>query len=1011
MMRTLRKTAMLFLAVCMSVCAVCAASFGHKVKAADSERNALRFSISMDNADFDSDTFTQLSDDAYLAILTTPFPCTSTDVGEVAFKGAGDFLASWWDGIGSSFTVEYEYALSVPFAGAGSPIVHVDKEPWVYGQGPVDQDGNAALDINEDIELVSNGWRKRTITYDTSNAITDEKAVLQDVSFAMPLRKGDLPESGTVDFFLKSLRFNFRGTWYSIYDSTDPGCFWIKAVHSSFTSELTPEIRFFENSGGVITQVLEDKANGIQFSESLHYGGTWTEEPAPDFVSMSESQARPAAIVQGSEYDLTSFMNTSDGSAVTVKEVKNNGTAVDVSDPTKFVPAEAGTYTIVYTATADYTTTKSITLPCEKAGVPVFDPRDVDAAVPATGYAHQPISVSKVMAMIGGQKTLDTTLEVRKNSEDGETMEVTDGGDSWSFDPTAKENATYFVRFKAVNVDGETYEAYSDWKQIAVTDIDVPTFNFDNMFDSATIGTRYTLEQLTDGMTVTDITDGDITDYTVVIYDPIGDVLSETNGTYFIANSGTHRVVVTASDSDGNTMTGEGTFWASATVGSVFQTTYIVPEEARAAGIQKKDRIHAFEVAKNETIMLVAGSKICYEVMAYTYINGTMTFISGVGGISAQLSPSWNFIDVAISESAVDSNGLGMRPNADLSSALQNEGKAVWLEREYTVTEGDGICGEQFYHLAFAIDTSAEVGEKIYVYFRNLTVVKPNGDIQPIGSATDELVDAWAGEHMNTNITSHNISATIDRYPVYLDGEIPSSVGLGKTVRLSKYVMKDAYLDEFVTDIVYTVTDPNGAPVELEENEEEYSFKATVRGRYKVVLVGTNDIGSTTVELSILADDTEAPTIVKGTFSDAKVGEEFTAAFTVADNVTEPSALDVEVRVFMGSTSVECNSANDNGALTVTFTPQTAGTYRIIVTIIDEAGKETTEQFTVEAAEAQGGTDSETSDTGSDNPSDSGSSGGSVDGGCGCTSATAAGTIPAFACVAAMALVLKRKHR
>ena len=139
---------------------------------------------------------------------------------------------------------------------------------------------------------------------------------------------------------------------------------------------------------------------------------------------------------------------------------------------------------------------------------------------------------------------------------------------------------------------------------------------------------------------------------------------------------------------------------------------------------------------------------------------------------------------------------------------------------------------------------------------------------------------------------------------------------------------------------------------------------ASKRGSYLVTLVGTNDVGSTTVNLRIRSDDTEDPTLVKGTFSEIAVGQLFTATFSCADNVTAAADLEVEVRVFLGSAAVEHEMTYDNGVITVTFTPAEVGRYRMIVPVVDLAGRETTQEFVAEISDG-----SESSDPG-DNSGD-----------------------------------------
>ena len=93
MMRRTKKIFCVLLALCLMLGAVVVFTGVSADESADT-RKALRFSIDMSHEDFSSDTYNQLSEDTYLAIMTTPFPVTSPNV-DAAFKGAGDFLANW----------------------------------------------------------------------------------------------------------------------------------------------------------------------------------------------------------------------------------------------------------------------------------------------------------------------------------------------------------------------------------------------------------------------------------------------------------------------------------------------------------------------------------------------------------------------------------------------------------------------------------------------------------------------------------------------------------------------------------------------------------------------------------------------------------------------------------------------------------------------------------------------------------------------------------------------------
>lgn len=910
------------------------------------ESKVLKFSIDTGNADFSSDTFNQLNDETYLAIMTTPFPVTSSGV-DVAFKEGTNFFQNWWEGIGSSFTVEYEYAVSHPLQSVGSPAISVDRAPWIYGHGPVDQDGLDAIDPFEDKELISNGWRKRTISYD--GAINDPAAVLNDMWFILGIKKGDLPESGSIDLLVKNIYFTYKGVRYAIYDSGAANSFWAKVAKSSFTSEYTTATRFSPGASTYLANGAGLQLSEMAVNDALHYGGTWSEVSMPSIETITLSDSKPLYFVDGNTYDLTSFVQPIAGKDISVK-VKLNGQPVEVADVTNF-QAQIGDYDIVYEVVSDYTSTRTVSFECKVVTNPVFDDQIVTNAVPKAGNAHENVELAKIKAF-AGNKELDTTVEVRKNGESGEEVAVEDNGQTWRFAPTKKSDGVYYVRYKAVNVVDDTeYTAYSNWKQVTVTDVDKPVIDFDTMFDNANVGVHYSEAQITDGLVITDISDGSLVPDSVTIIDSTGKKLTKTEKGYFITNSGVYDVIVRVTDSDNNTVEATGHFEATPSDGCVIQATFNIAAENRAEGIRKYGLIQAFNLSP-KAIMLVSGAKIRYEVMAYTVIDGQVSFISGVGALSGQLSPSWQFVHDAFSESAVDGNGKGMKATADLSDVLQKDGKAVWYQREYTVAKDDGIAGTQYYHLAFAMDTTAAVGEQVFVFYRNMELVKPDGEtVVSLGKATEYLEDAW--KDMDVNVEKHSVTATIDRYPVFIEGEIPTSVDMGNTVILPKYVMKDMYYDEFIDDITYTVLDPTGAVVELTEGLDDFRFVASLRGQYKITVVGANEIGSSTVEVTLKSDDTMAPVVEKESYGEIKLGEDFSATFAISDNCTAFEDLEIEISVFQGSTVVDKDVDLNGGKATVSFNLASEGTYRIIISATDAAGREQVKEFSVEVNKAE----------------------------------------------------------
>ncbi len=990
-MKALRKVSILLLTLCMGLGVFGGFALTQRATAEEAPQKALKFSISKSHSDFSDERYTSASDDTVFIVETTPFPATADVDG--AFKGDTFFGETWWkSGIGSELIVDYEYALNMPISGGGSVNALVDQDPWFLGRGGKDADGIDAVDLHEDAALLTNGWRHRTVSFKRDQMVNEKlhgegMLTLKDVCFFMPMLKSDLENlepDGTVELYLKSMKVTFGNADFRIYDSTDETCLWNRFPEK--TNDFHG--KFIDNPGNSFKDCAG--LTDLPFVDQLTFGGQWNEVDLPNFVTITQKADAPKSLTVGEEYDLKSFVTTSDASEVTVA-VQKDGEDVEVSDATKFTPNEAGEYTITYTAQGTYPSTVTIKLTCAPSTVPVILEEDVDAAVPKTGHAHEVISIGKVMASLAGADPIATTVTVKRDSETGGDVDVTDKDDHWEFRPTEKLDATYFVQFTAEN-EGNTVT--SAWKQIVVTDIDKPVIDFSKMYQGEAIGQRYTLAQITDGLTVTDISDGDITDYTVVVTDPIGaELKAEADGKYFVINSGKHIVTVTATDTDDNTVTASGMFTAVPVNGSIVQVTFNIKPEGKAEGQQKKSRIQIFELDHKDDLLLNAGATLRWEVMGYTVIDGEKVFIPGIGTLTSQVSDNvdWPFIHEAIREDALDNNGVSIKANADLSAKMHDDqGRPVWVQREYKFTAEDadsGLFGKKLYHLATAIDTTAEVGDQIFVFLRNFQLVKPDGTVFTLeGNNGSELTDNWTDEEAEQggwgkNIASHNVSATLDRFPIYIDGEIETSVGIGQTVRLPKTVMKDAFADDFV-EVTYTVKGPDGQNVELTDADDEFTFKAAKNGKYTVTVTGANEHGSTTVTVEITAEDSEEPTITQGTFPEAKKGQAFSGTILVTDDNTAPEDLEIEVDVFRGTTTtkVESSFTFENGTLTVTFTPDQAGAYRIVVTAIDEAENEGVRSFNVAVSEEQttpgtGGDTPTTPGTGDDNPTTPGTGG------------------------------------
>ena len=888
------------------------------------ERKALKITIDTSDADFSSTQYEGFGDDVYVGVLITPFTPTVTEDGL-----KNNVIADWWNGVGSNFSVEYEYYMPQPIAGAGDVVVkYGDGQGLFAATGVTDTDGNPAVGPTVSTDRLQNGWYKRTVVFGSAIPANE---ILHEIYFAFFMKKADIPESGTIDLYIRSIYMNHRNARYALYDDALSNAFLPNICSLSASRTVTS---FWD--------LAKDWTGIDALSTDLDFGINFTEVTAPQPVSISLSGI-PETWTQGQTYDLFDYAAVSNGQQPDVL-VKLDGQDVAVADASVFVPQNAGTYTVTYTAANDENTAvKKFSIICSQATVPVIIQADVAAAVPSTGYAHQTVQLESVLATVLGQKNFPTVPEVKKGAADGSDMAVTQTSAGWSFTPDEKEDADYYVRYKAEN---EGAAVYSEWAVVTVTDIDKPVISGQGLVSSFTVSYRYNISEIIAGITVTDISDGEISGFDYEMFDPAGAKITQEN--FMAVMSGNYKVEVTAEDSDGNLVSKILNIPTIQTEGLVIKAAVQVAEENREAGTRKYMIAQLLDYSTGNQPMLVAGSKLYYEVRAYTVIDGQKVFIPGVGGISGQgnKGSEWKFFSQIYGQAA-DSEGLKMAPDTDLSQKLQQDGQAVWLKREYTVNTGDGLAGWLMYHLAMEIDTTAACGEFIYVEYKNIKVTSPDNTVRSLWSGTEDIKDGWARtSEYNVNVKGWQINAHIDGHPVYITGKIPAVSTIKQQISISRFLMKDVVKDEIIDDIVFTVTGPDGQPVDIQTQSSTYTFTPLQTGNYTVTVVGTNSEGSTSVTEIIRVRDNVFPQIIAKTLpAAAQSGTPYEAVFTVTDNATSAEQLVVSVKLYFNSSEISAVTERSGDDLTVRFTPEQEGDYRIVISAMDEAENEEVQSF------------------------------------------------------------------
>ena len=941
----------------------------------------MKISIDTANATWISDVG-ELADDSYIGLVVAPFPKKELST-DGPFKN--NYFSNWWTGAGSNFTISYEFYSPTPLNGMAGVVPVFSTNPWYYCNGSevTSTEGMDMVSI-DNVEALSNGWYSRTIVIDPaviSPTVVDGQ-VLVDTYLTMVLKKSDLPTSGTIDMYYKNFTVKIQNRDYIMYDGTTNAF----AHDGELVSTCIDHYEALKNATG-------------EPSIKVHLGAavTVTGADTPDPVSINVLKD-DIIIETNAETDLLQFVSTSktDVSASVLKVV--NGEGADVTSQVaggKFTPTEAGTYKVTYAATDSLHTAKvTIEMIAESSAKPIILQKDVDDVLTAVGTATQPYTLNPVYATVNGVKNFPTVPSVK--APDGTVVKVRSLGDGkYEFTPLAKVEGTYTVTFTATNEKLVTEASGT----VQVIDADKPVISFDNLPTSLTPGNFFEIPLIS----VTDISDGTFEreDYTLTVIDPEGKTVETENDRFLVELSGNYTFRVVAVDSDNNEISKETTLVASQSQGMILKLTVNVPEESRAEGVRK---FYTAQIYQNiPDVVLNAGDTLIYEVMSSTPIAGVGSFNGQVNGDFQGMSwPQLHQLYTLKADSPVlDTVGDSMAATTDISDKLTENGKSIWYRREVPIVAGGVLAGASVYHWGVVIDTKAACGETIEVYYKNAYIKRADGSIQNVFDGTQTIQGT---EWQKEGVTSGSLSATLDKFPVVVQGLIPTSGDLKQKLEIPKYLMVDQFTNTPILTTV-TITDPNGSAVAVNETDTGYEFVPEISGIYKILLQGSNETGMTEATLEFEARDLLAPTITYPEFSrEGKVGTAFEIpAFEFSDNVTAKEDLITEIKVFFGGVEVSIVGGK--------FQMDKAGDYMIVVSVKDESGLEKVDSIIITATEEDAGDPSDPSGDPSD-PSGSGDKeqpAGTANGGCSGMIGVSALAGAAVILMACTVLILKRK--
>lgn len=902
--------------------------------------NAIKITIDTESDAFKTDV-AKVGSDTKIVFGVSPLPSVN-DTGS-ALKN--NDLGTWWNAWGE-VTVSYDFWSPTLLAGMGGVNFYLGNYLAIDNADLVDQNGYTSSSYEQDfVTKNSNGWMSRTFTFTTDQ-------VVADMFFTFSVQKDQLPTSGKIEMYYSNIKLSYNNNTYDIF-GTETSLYSVEGVNLVAKGEALPGAKVKE--AGVVICTAWDRAlqfAGTTNAGNLSMGATFAAVEAPSVCAVDVQI--PEVLNTATEYNLLSFATSS--GQVGIESVVKDTTIVDSStaDFSKFTFAESGKYSISYTATQNgYTAKRTVGVNVSEARVPVIVDKDVEGAIPATGFAHEEIVLGKVFASVNGVKDL-AAMPVVKDSQEND-YPVTEKGNNYVFTPKAKSNETYTVYYSAQNDYGT---ATSISKQIIVTDIDKPVIDFSGL-SGFNVGSFYTVDQVKDLIEITDISDGTVEIDEISIIDPIGDEMVNDEEKFMVRYSGEYKVIVTsAQDSDGNVTTDETTTSSNQSKGLVLGVVSKIAEADRAQGVEKTFDTQIFKIEPYASINV--GDVIKYDVMAYTeYDDGTIGFISGLGAINGQImneyqGVSWPFVYSMFDKvDGLDATGESMKRTADLSDKLQDDaGNAIWYSRSYTVASGDALYGAPLYHFAVTFSTTDACGSKIVVYYRNAAIYDAEGNLkQVLWDGTQTINREWTDGTNNTK-NSTTVCAALDVSPVIIEGKVPATAIYGEEINISKNLMKDALTDS-VIDVVLTVTDPDGNNVEYTTTNTGFTLTLNKLGTYKVKVFGSNGIYSTEKVYDVAVSDNLAPVIEITADKDKYVsGDVVTITVSMTDNICDMTTFTDKNCVLTkdGAEVAGATITATETGYTVTFTAE-VGSYKVLAYCTDIAGLETVEDLTVVSEE------------------------------------------------------------
>lgn len=539
-----------------------------------------------------------------------------------------------------------------------------------------------------------------------------------------------------------------------------------------------------------------------------------------------------------------------------------------------------------------------------------------------TAVAGEKVVYPVVQAYFGKSKTVATTLSA-VYAETGESLQANRTEQGWEIAYPEKRGGIYELTY---SVEGDDTVARSFF--VAVQDLDVPVINLELLPSVIPCGVDFIIPPVE----VTDLSDGIISEYTVLVTDPDGKEVVPENGTLYPQVSGMYHFSVSAEDRDGNVTVAEKYVKVDIQKDQLLRVHIDVDPAQNTAGKRKYMVVSLYDIIPNG-YSFKSGDVLYYDIYSPTPVQG-------IGGFSGSFGETVNwkrFEDTKFFEEGTDSMGLSVAPTSDLSSQMIENGQPVWYNRAIEL-KSDFLTSTEMVHFSLIIDTTAVIPENgLDVYYRNIYIRSENGSTYTLYDGTQTLnLTPWEFENVD-NQTGWSIRPVLDWCPVLREEFLPARAEIGTKITLNRYVMYD-YTDKEILAAEISVFDPKDNPVELDESN---AFMADIPGVYRLVYYAENSAGEftrKTIELRVA--DTQVPTILvdgvlfssESVYQELRVGETAELpAIAISDNYTKESDLDIQRAFFDPNGSAVVVNGNE-------FTAEMVGDYMYIVSATDAAG-------------------------------------------------------------------------